>query len=64
MTTETKPCNTRITEASEDLTMSLLALELKPGEYLVRAEVIVRNGIPRKWKSWAEPEWVEPNRNI
>jgi hypothetical protein len=64
MTTETKPCNTRIIKASEDLASSLLALELKPGEYLVRSEVIVRDGVPRKWKSWAEPEWVIPDRNI
>ncbi len=61
MTTETA-VHPRILRASQDLTSSLLALELKPGEYLVRAEIIVRNGVPRKWKSWAEPEWTEPER--
>lgn len=61
MTTEAA-VNPRIIEASAGLTEQLLTLQREPGEQLVKCEIIVRNGVPRKWKFWAEPDWQEPAR--
>lgn len=63
LTTEA-PVNPRILKASADLTTHLVSLGLEPGEQLVKAEVVVRNGVPRKWKVWHEPDWQEPERCI
>lgn len=62
MTTEAA-VHPNITYSAEELTKRLLKMVDEPGETALTLRVIIRDGVPRKWKFQAEDEPC-PQRTI